>query len=850
MLSLFMPGLFQVLSIFLLGGGIGLPVGIPPAAEDPAMARVAPKECLFYFTWSGMAAPDPHSRNQTEQLLAEKEVQQSLKLLEEQIVATFRATSADDPQAMAMVDDVRAVVKAVLTSPTAVFISKIQPANNGQPDVCGGAMINLGLRAPEIAKALGRIESVLQTPDGKPAGESAWHRLPLGLSEPAAHRGQGVQWAVKGQYLIVGLGEGEAEKIVDRSRQDPPEWLQQIRRQLSVPRPANLMYVNVAEIIKVASSEGPDLPRILDVLGLAQIQSLASVMGLDESGCINRLLVTIHGDPKGLLSLLNSQPLDKGHLRAIPKDATFALAARLDAAKIYKEMLQTAGQLEPQGQQELLGGVHELEQRLKVKIHEDILQSLGDAWRIYTSPSEGNLVFTGLTAVVDIRDHDRLVAANGKLVFGSLLGGIAKEATQPGGGRPGPQIKQTRYNDQTIFYLARTGDFMPFAPAWCITDKELVVALFPQNVKAYLERSGRGGGPSLADLAEVTGPFEANKPIAVGYVDMPAAFKLAYPVAQVLLGFATSEMGRGGMGLDISVLPPAPTIGRHLRPTVSTVARTREGIVVETRQTLPIGGIGGLTVLPSLMWFVGMAEPMRVSPLATPQNVSKNNMKMLGLALLNYEVTHRTFPAAAAGQMAGQPPVSWRVLVLPFVERQDLYQQYHFDEPWDSENNKKLIARMPDVYKAPGSRTAAEGRTNYLAVVGDAYALAADKGHTLVTFTDGTSNTILLVEVGDQQAVPWTKPEDFTPDKTKPAAGLVGLRRGVVLTLAADGAVHVVPADTSAETMHALFTRAGGVVASFPEPEAAAAEAAPPADSVAPVPPARPVERPPEGKRE
>jgi hypothetical protein len=284
-----------------------------------------------------------------------------------------------------------------------------------------------------------------------------------------------------------------------------------------------------------------------------------------------------------------------------------------------------------------------------------------------------------------------------------------------------------------------------------------------------------------------------------------------------------------------------------LQPIVTTVARTKDGIVVETHQTLPVGS---LTILPTLMLFEPMGPPW-MSQLATPQRVSMNNMKQIGLALHNYASTFAAFPPAAAGQKPKQPPVSWRVLVLPYVERADLYSQYHFDEPWDSENNKKLIARMPKVFKAPGSRKAADGKTNYLAVVGEPYALAADKGRSFATIMDGLSNTILLVEVSDERAVPWTKPDDFTPDKTKPVAGLVGLRRGVFLALAADGAVHVVPADISSATLHGLFTRAGGEAVSFPElgdvaPEAAEPVAVPkPAESKSTeAKPARPVEQP------
>ncbi len=59
-------------------GGMGLPLGVPPATEDPVLSRVAPEQCLFYLSWAGTASPDPKSANQTEQLLAEPEVQNFL----------------------------------------------------------------------------------------------------------------------------------------------------------------------------------------------------------------------------------------------------------------------------------------------------------------------------------------------------------------------------------------------------------------------------------------------------------------------------------------------------------------------------------------------------------------------------------------------------------------------------------------------------------------------------------------------------------------------------------------------------------------------------------------------------
>ena len=66
---------FPVLSwimVLVIGGGTGLPLGIPPQPEDPVMARVAPQQCLVYLSWAGTSKPDPQSKNQTEQTCAKR----------------------------------------------------------------------------------------------------------------------------------------------------------------------------------------------------------------------------------------------------------------------------------------------------------------------------------------------------------------------------------------------------------------------------------------------------------------------------------------------------------------------------------------------------------------------------------------------------------------------------------------------------------------------------------------------------------------------------------------------------------------------------------------------------------
>src|SRR5262249_57243764 len=74
------------------------------------------------------------------------------------------------------------------------------------------------------------------------------------------------------------------------------------------------------------------------------------------------------------------------------------------------------------------------------------------------------------------------------------------------------------------------------------------------------------------------------------------------------------------------------------------------------------------------------------------------------MAMHNYQDDHGQLPPAVVYGPDGTPLYSWRVLILPYIEEQDLYKQFHLDEPWDSPHNLTLLERMPSTYKAPGRK--------------------------------------------------------------------------------------------------------------------------------------------------
>ncbi len=191
---------------------------------------------------------------------------------------------------------------------------------------------------------------------------------------------------------------------------------------------------------------------------------------------------------------------------------------------------------------------------------------------------------------------------------------------------------------------------------------------------------------------------------------------------------------------------------------------------------------------------------------------SMNKLKQFALALINYEEASKHFPPPASHGPNGNPLLSWRVAILPYIEMDQLYKQFHLNEPWDSPHNKALIEKMPPDFRSPKSK-AAKGLTNYVVAVGGGALYSSSKDEpTFKDITDGTSHTIMLVEVDDEHAVVWTKPDDLQFDPQDPKKGIGSIYPEGFSAAFCEGSAHFLRSTIDPKTLKALFTRAGGEV--------------------------------------
>jgi prepilin-type processing-associated H-X9-DG protein len=204
-----------------------------------------------------------------------------------------------------------------------------------------------------------------------------------------------------------------------------------------------------------------------------------------------------------------------------------------------------------------------------------------------------------------------------------------------------------------------------------------------------------------------------------------------------------------------------------------------------------------------------ISSPVSNARQAAQRAQCANNLKQIGLAMHNYYDSNKRLPARSSYDADGKPLLSWRVHVLPYIEQEALYKEFHLDEPWDSEHNIKLVEKMPKVFACPSAKLE-KGRTTYLVPVAEGTLFGKEEGSKFEEVRDGTSNTIMVVETDAEHAVVWTKPDDLEVDLEAPLRGL-GSDHGDGFQVGfCDGSVRFISKAIDAKVLAALFTIAGG----------------------------------------
>ncbi len=777
-----------------------------------ALERLATEDALVFLAWNGWQAPDPKSTNRVDKLMSEPSLREFVEQLGDEVMKLVQKAAAGQPDGPLLVETMPVLLKSLATKPGAFLWSKLD-VTVPQPFPEISVVIDTGSDAAKVQEAINKLKELGAKQGGKFIEETI-----DGVKFTRPQDDQiAARFGFKGSFFIVTLGDAATKATLARLAPSakPAAWLTQVSKELSVPRPALLLHVNAAGILKTFEPliTDPQAGLVIDALGLRQLKHISVVSGLDADAGVTKAAVVNEGTPRGLFALTPDKPLTIDTLKRIPANASNASVMRFDLAHVLEQVLVFANKVQPGSREQGEAALTQFEQQAGFSLKTDLLGALGDEWSYYTSGSEaGALMVPGIVITASVRDYEKLSKTLniGTTVLKTVLAQFGPQAPVA--------LHDFTSRGETGHRITINNLPIPVAPTWVLTKEQLIIGLTPQLVTSHL--GATKSGKSLADHAAIQAAFKRTpKPSSVSFADPKPGLQSLYALVNTFSPVLLGQMAQQGIEFNLPPLPPLSDLEQHLVPSVTTTTRGPNGWLLESHYVVSTGNVGAAAPAVIAVGVALLLPAVQQARVAARRSQDKNNLKQLGLAFHNFHDVYKRFPAAASVDAKGKKLLSWRVHILPFVDAAPLYEQFHLDEPWDSEHNKKLIEKMPEVYASPHDPDlTAKGKTRYVGPIAKGTMFDVEgktegkvpTGKSIRDFLDGTSNSIMILEAKPDAAVIWTKPDDVEIDFKNPLKSLAGSGLHGFHALLGDGTVRFINDNINVDVMKALLTIGGG----------------------------------------
>ena len=717
----------------------------PPGERDEGLMNCAPENCIAYMSVAGTGQYDA-TANPTEAWISQPEIQASIKKLVAATMKFSKKNSSNSPAGRLLFSQSPA---DFLKQPMAFFLSSI--ANKEDIDGNQGALLvklgELEARAEALLKAT-LAEADLKTMT-KEIDDAKYYVVESTGNAPT------VSFGIVDNYFILTFGRLPLTDVVESLKTPPPAWLTELDKRIAIDRPAFTTYINFESLKSLlenfTDAERKDFDKLDAIYHFTEFQTLQFQNGMNANG-FNQIGYLNHAQPEsGLMSAIATEAFAAEDLIVIPEDVSFATAWKLAPEKIVDLVKQTMELYPNKNQLSYDDFLAMCKAQTGFDFEKDYIDAIDGSFWAYTDPS---LTSPKFVAAAKIKDSEKfaevLQASIGKL----------REVLQ----EQGQQLQEEQKGKNT-FYLINTpqGQTISFS----LIDDYIYLSNSTRGITSHLRRKKRTKG-KLASTQRMKN-FEAEAQsdgykgiIGVSTYDLAGAFEVGLPMAGMMLG---QYSNRDVFDFTFEDVPNVGVLINGLRPNTTAFFRTDTGIAVHSVHDFPIGIESATSGI-----LVGMLLPAVQQVRAAARRVqSENNMRMLGLALHEYQAANQSFPPSYSVDEDGKPLHSWRVLILPYLDQQELYDQFKLDEPWDSPHNSKLAAQMPEVFDHPGLALE-DDHTAYLvplndnSIISDGPVDDAGHGNKIEDVTDGTSFTTMLVAASQNRSVLWTAPEDLRID--------------------------------------------------------------------------------------
>ena len=671
-------------------------------------------------------------------------------------------------------------------------------------------------------------------------------------------QGTGWSWWFEGDDLVLSLVTLEgADAIIAALDGGRPNAVEHLTRTALAKiedefRPVGLAFFEMAAL--------PTLPPQAQALGVDSVKRLEFRWGFQDDAVMTVTRLVAPVPRKGALALFDQPTFGTTGLPPMPAGLEGFVVASINPVKLLDAFEAMAAATDPNGKAAVDRFEKAVTQVTGRKLREDILGHLGPKATAYIVPSKVDAPTNPLSGLALGMLYPTKAALTAEVddpaAFGAVLDDLVKTANTAikkqaeADNAPAPAFRALKGQDRGYTLSLPPGTSpMPAGviPTIVIGRKAVAVGTTPEVARAALAAGGeiKADSPIGRALARVPANLTLLSVSDTRSSLLPEVIANLPTLAQTagsrggsgpgispfsIFGLARGPRRRGGrlgggggggwggtwLKIDADLVPQAGAIRHHLFPATYALCVEDDGIRFVSRESFP--ALNPAAAAPVALAL--LLPAVQASREAARRAQSTNNLKQIGLAMHNHASATNHLPPQAVRDKDGKPLLSWRVVILPFLEQGALFNEFHMDEPWDSEHNKALLERMPSVYAVPGAK-AKPGMTFYQGFAGKGTIFDPGKpdGVGFADVTDGTSNTIAVIEA--REAVPWTKPDDipFEADARPEEAGALLKQlgshfRGGFNALITDGSVRFIRESIAPTVLRALITRDGGEVVS------------------------------------
>lgn len=620
---------WQQLALFL---SLGLP-GVPQGTADPQRLQLIPQNAVVAIAWDGRGAGTPGAAG-LEGAWADPEIRRAITSLKSMSDAATRERS---PQS---IDHVQAVVREVMQHPGCLYVN-IVPATESSH-----------LRW-EVALILQPIESgdavLARLADHVPS----WALKDVNSPGPQPYTTGLVTYQRLGSRLVWSMSDavpGMARRLESGAgglSQNPA--FQQLRDDLKIDPSGSLVWIQIPEFPQPVSGWAAALkPWLAPITNWSVLATLA----VDQGRVVARAGVRC---PPEVLAQRTSQPsIPAEAWSRIPADAQVVAVAQCPLADVIAQGLRFVEQQLP-GQRDPGGLFRRLEAEFGFDIVRDVEPAFGETWVLFSAPSTDGALGLGPVLSLDVTET-QTARQTFRHVVELLQQNLSDEP------KADLAIRTEDFIGQTLYSL-RINDpqWGKISPSFCLTERELVLTLQPQTLRAYL-RWLNGDYPHFGQRDDYEAFSASNAQMQI-YVDPAPWTSVLWPMVPYVLGNVKSQSPLSGAEFDISRWPSTASVLEYLRPMTVVVAQTEWGWSAELRN--PVSVVPPL-LAGTVLWQGITAREPAVSPGSTLPDLGQPAELTIDLGTAEGESSPSSPTAvvpAAAETTAPRPRSAWRSLV-------------------------------------------------------------------------------------------------------------------------------------------------------------------------------------------